>query len=57
MVRQLTRRVGPPDAPLLERLSALSVEATENLGEALLDFHGIADLIAWLDGPAVGDAA
>ena len=33
-----------------ERINALSVEATEDLGEALLDFHEISDLSAWLDG-------
>ena len=34
----------------LERINSLSVEATEDLGEALLDFHEISDLSAWLDG-------
>ncbi len=52
VVRQLTRRFGPLDATLLERLNALSVEATEDLGEALLDFHETSDLSAWLDGQA-----
>ncbi len=57
VVRQLTRRLGPLDASLLGRLNALSVEATEDLGEALLDFHCIADLSAWLDGLAGGTTA
>ena len=52
VVRLLTRRFGPLDATLLERLNALSVEATEDLGEALLDFHETSDLSAWLDGQA-----
>ena len=57
VVRQLTRRLGPLDASLLGRLNALSVEETEDLGEALLDFHCIADLSAWLDGLAGGTTA
>ena len=52
VVRQLTRRFGPLDATLLERLNTLSVEATEDLGEALLDFHETSDLSAWLDSQA-----
>jgi len=52
VVRQLTRRLGPLESTLLERINVLSVEATEDLGEALLDFHEISDLGAWLDGQA-----
>jgi len=33
-----------------ERINALSVEVMEDLGEALLDFHEISALSAWLDG-------
>ena len=50
VVRQLTRRLGPLEPTLLVRINSLSVEATEDLGEALLDFHEISDLGAWLDG-------
>ena len=49
VVRQLTRRLGSLEAAFLERINSLSVEATEDLGEALLDFHEISDLSAWLD--------
>ncbi len=52
VVRQLTRRFGPLDPAVLERLNALSVEAIEDLGEALLDFHEASDLNAWLDAKA-----
>jgi len=52
VVRQLTRRLGSLEATLLERINVLSVEATEDLGEALLDFREISDLGAWLDGQA-----
>ena len=49
IARLLTRRLGPLEPTLLERINVLSVEATEEFGEALLDFHEIADLSAWLD--------
>ena len=42
--------LGPLEATFLERINSLSVEATEDLGEALLDFHEISDLSAWLEG-------
>jgi Domain of unknown function (DUF4351) len=31
-----------------DRIRALSVEQAEALGEALLDFRGVEDLVAWL---------
>jgi Domain of unknown function (DUF4351) len=31
-----------------DRIKTLSVEQVEDLGEALLDFHGVEDLVAWL---------
>jgi hypothetical protein len=33
---------------LIERITGLSIEQLENLGEALLDFSSVADLEAWL---------
>ena len=36
--------------PPTDWINVLSVEATEDPGEALLDFHEISDLSAWLDG-------
>jgi hypothetical protein len=33
---------------LADRIKALSVEQVEALGEALLDFHEVEDLVAWL---------
>jgi Domain of unknown function (DUF4351) len=33
---------------LADRIKALSVEQVEALAEALLDFHGVEDLVAWL---------
>ncbi|MBE9209116.1 Rpn family recombination-promoting nuclease/putative transposase [Nostoc sp. LEGE 06077] len=47
--RLLTRRVGQLTLPLISKIEMLSVEELENLGEALLDFQGIADLEAWFN--------
>ncbi|MDM3855218.1 MAG: DUF4351 domain-containing protein, partial [Aphanizomenon gracile PMC649.10] len=48
ILRLLHRRIGEIDALLIERITGLSVEQLENLGEALLDFSSVADLEAWL---------
>jgi Domain of unknown function (DUF4351) len=48
ILRQLNRRVGVLSPDLQLRVKALSVEQLEELGEALLDFKGLADLEAWL---------
>ncbi len=47
--RQLKRRFGDIDASLVEQVRNLSAEQLEELGEELLDFSEIADLVAWLD--------
>ncbi|BAZ66627.1 MAG: DUF4351 domain-containing protein [Pelatocladus maniniholoensis HA4357-MV3] len=49
ILRQLHRRFGEIDSSLIERLRGLSAEQLENLGEALLDFSNVADLIAYLE--------
>lgn len=49
ILRLLNRRIGELDALLIERITGLSIEQLENLGEALLDFSSIADLEAWLN--------
>ncbi len=51
--RQLTRRVGELPQDVRQRIETLSLEQLENLGEALLDFQGIADLQVWLE--TIGD--
>ena len=48
MLRMLQRRFGPLEADLQGRVRALSFARLERLGEALLDFQGPADLVAWL---------
>ena len=48
VTRQLTRRVGVLSPELQEQLQSLSVESLEDLGEALLEFTEVEDLVAWL---------
>jgi hypothetical protein len=48
ILRLLHRRIGEIDSLLIERITGLSIEQLENLGEALLDFSSVADLEGWL---------
>ncbi|MEH1834004.1 MAG: DUF4351 domain-containing protein [Nostoc sp.] len=47
--RQMKRRFGDIDASLVEQVRNLSAEQLEELGEDLLDFSEVADLVAWLE--------
>jgi len=47
--RQLKRRFGDIDASLVEQVRNLSAEQLEKLGEALLDFSEVADLVVWVE--------
>ncbi|MEH2115154.1 DUF4351 domain-containing protein [Nostoc sp.] len=47
--RQLRRRFGDIDESLIEQVRNLSAEQLENLGEDLLDFSKVADLVAWVE--------
>lgn len=49
LLRMLTRRFGELDSQLQERVQESSLEQLEELGEALLDFDGVTDLVIWLD--------
>jgi predicted transposase YdaD len=49
ILRQLTRRVGELSQEVRSRIESLPLEQLENLGEALLDFQGMADLEAWIN--------
>ena len=49
ILRQLIRRLGEVDRLLIERVSRLSIEQLETLGEALLDFAEVSDLVMWLE--------
>lgn len=49
VIRLLNRRLGTIDSALIERVQRLTIEQLEGLGEALLDFADVADLLAWLE--------
>ena len=48
ILRLLQRRVGELSQDVLERIQSLSLSQLEALGEALLDFTAIEDLLFWL---------
>ena len=47
VLRQLAKKVGDLDPSIRDRVSALSVDQLEALGEALLDFSNATDLGVW----------
>lgn len=49
LLRLLERRCGPLHPSLRTTISTLPLERLEALGDAVLDFQGPADLIAWLE--------
>jgi predicted transposase/invertase (TIGR01784 family) len=49
VIRQLNRRFEEIPQNLREKILAMSVEQLENLGESLLDFESLSDLVNWLD--------
>ena len=49
ILRQLTRRIGIVPKNLGDRIQDMSIDQLEILGEDLLDFGGLNDLIAWID--------
>lgn len=48
VLKQLNKRFGTIPQDITERISNLSIEELENLGEALLDFQNLLDLENWL---------
>lgn len=48
ILRQLNRRCGSLTTELQQQIQNLSVEQLEELGEELLDFTSIQNLITWL---------
>ncbi len=48
ILRQLNRRFGTLPAGVSDRISQLTIEQLDELGEALLDFTSLSDLEAWL---------
>jgi predicted transposase YdaD len=50
VLKLLTRKLGTPiDLDLQSRVNSLTIEQIESLGEALLDFQVIDELVNWLD--------
>jgi Domain of unknown function (DUF4351) len=49
VVKLLSRKIGVLSPAMLVQINSLSLEQVEALGEALLDFTGIEDLVAWLE--------
>ena len=49
VLRCLDKRVGTVPAELAAQVEASSLEQLEALGEALLDFEGMGDLVRWLE--------
>ena len=56
VVRLLRRRLGSVPAEVTARLSSLSAEQLDDLGEALLDFGTLADLEQWIARQPGGEA-
>ncbi len=52
IIRLLIRRVGELPAGLQSQVEALPLDSLEALGEALLDFSSLEDLLAWLAAAA-----
>ncbi len=48
VTRQLTRRFGTIDENLQQRIEQLPTTQLEDLGEALLDFSSVTNLVNWL---------
>jgi hypothetical protein len=53
LLRQLNRQVRGIPVDVESRVRSLSTEQLDFLGEALLDFEGISDLLKWLQGNEV----
>jgi predicted transposase/invertase (TIGR01784 family) len=49
LLRLINRAFGEIPQNLTQQIRALSVEEIENLGEALLDFQCLSDLVSWLE--------
>ncbi len=48
VLRQLTRKLGEIPQELRGQIEKLTLTQLENLGEALLDFEQMDDLVTWL---------
>jgi predicted transposase YdaD len=48
VLKQLTRKLGNINPEVRSRVTSLTIDKLESLGEDLLDFTSMADLEAWL---------
>jgi Domain of unknown function (DUF4351) len=48
ILRLLTRRIGELTPDMQQKIQSLSLAQIEALGEELLDFTGVDDLVGWL---------
>jgi Domain of unknown function (DUF4351) len=48
VIKQLTRKLGNINPEVRSRVTSLTIDKLESLGEDLLDFTSMADLEAWL---------
>ena len=55
VLRQLNRRVGVLSAVVKGQIEALTIDQLEPLGDALLDFKGMDDLVGWLQTHSVDE--
>ncbi|MBD2503842.1 DUF4351 domain-containing protein [Anabaena azotica] len=49
VIRLINRKFGEIQPALIERIKLLTTQELEDLGEALLDFSEVTDLVAWLN--------
>jgi predicted transposase/invertase (TIGR01784 family) len=49
VLKLLTRKIGNIDPEIQARINSLMIDQLESLGEDLLDFNQMSDLLAWLD--------
>ncbi|WP_041547943.1 DUF4351 domain-containing protein [Chamaesiphon minutus] len=49
VLKQLTRKLGNITTEIRSRVNSLTIDRLESLGEDLLDFTQMSDLLAWLD--------
>jgi heme oxygenase len=50
ITRMLTRKLGELNPETIESIHQLTLEQLESLGDALLDFDRMEDLLSWLNG-------
>ena len=49
VLKQINRRIGEIPQNITERIQELPLNDMESLGEALLDFQSLSDLVSWLE--------